>query len=904
MIKSLADGRQHVPYRDSKLTRILQEALGGNSKTSLLVACSPHLDNIEETVSTLRFAQRAKTIKNRVTVNEEKSTAELMAIINALKKENEGIKAYVYSLESALREAGIDPESVAPVALPSENSDGSGSGGGGGSGSGGGNSMKTAEMQAQIDKLNEICRIAKEDAEQARFEITEKEASIEAAYAEGREAVAAKERLEKQRESERDIVKKAMMELKSLQIQGQQKDTMIQKALAKMKELNAACHAAKKAQVAAEEARGQLADERAQMESKLKSLTAKLTMVQGGSSIPAVQQIEAVVPPGLEPGAEFEVELSSGERVTATVPTGSTPGQTVVVAAIPTASIAAGASAAATIEAAQQSPAAGAQAAAPPIGGGGGGDSASAALWARLDEQQAELDAAQEEVQVMKKANRKAEAECKQLNSDLVRGRRSPAISSLSLAPSLFLPLSLLASPMDGLLLVTSVQDELRGKLEEVNTAAEEETQRQATQLKEQTESIEGLKAQIIRMAGDGEAASEQLEAKEQQLRETQRMIQELQEAKDKALASGFTGGGGGLVKTLPQSMPEGEPPPPIVGGAGDEDFVEVPPGTSGYRDFDHKSLAASSSNSSSRGRAKTSLWSKLRSETTSEGSSKETGGFLSGVAKSLGSFFGADDEEPEATAVPQDPLPACLTVVQTADELRAKVWEARKTRLALPPSSSAVVQECTAVEAYLNQMNSNLECLSSDYEGYLAAVRKVAEASERLTTTVFCFAGVSPAAKLFFQLIAQSSNQKEQLEMSQAYIESAIRCFWTSADAVPLRDGSLKKMLNDASTTCNVALARALANPKPDKYEAALEGSQGAKTAVAKLNVQRWDYISTLEALAQQRELEMNQLFMRFVEAHTAIAETQYQQHQELAAVIGALRRSAHPCCSCAEPS
>ena len=62
---------------------------------------------------------------------------------------------------------------------------------------------------------------------------------------------------------------------------------------------------------------------------------------------------------------------------------------------------------------------------------------------------------------------------------------------------------------MDGLLLVTSVQDELRGKLEEVNTAAEEETQRQATQLKEQTESIEGLKAQIIRMAGDGEAARE-----------------------------------------------------------------------------------------------------------------------------------------------------------------------------------------------------------------------------------------------------------------------------------------------------------------------------------------------------------------------------------------------------------
>ena len=43
VIKSLADQKKHVPYRDSKLTRILQEALGGNSKTSLIVAYSPHL---------------------------------------------------------------------------------------------------------------------------------------------------------------------------------------------------------------------------------------------------------------------------------------------------------------------------------------------------------------------------------------------------------------------------------------------------------------------------------------------------------------------------------------------------------------------------------------------------------------------------------------------------------------------------------------------------------------------------------------------------------------------------------------------------------------------------------------------------------------------------------------------
>ena len=117
VINALADGKPHVPYRDSKLTRILQEALGGNSKTSLLVATSPHLDNIEETINTLRFAQRAKTIKNVVTKNEEKSVAELNAIINALRKENDGLKALAIGYENALREAGVAPASVAPVEL-------------------------------------------------------------------------------------------------------------------------------------------------------------------------------------------------------------------------------------------------------------------------------------------------------------------------------------------------------------------------------------------------------------------------------------------------------------------------------------------------------------------------------------------------------------------------------------------------------------------------------------------------------------------------------------------------------------------------------------------------------------------------------------------------------------------
>ncbi|XP_010552747.1 PREDICTED: kinesin-like protein KIN-1 isoform X1 [Tarenaya hassleriana] len=63
----------HIPYRDSKLTRILQDALGGNSRTALLCCCSPSTCNASETLSTLRFGLRAKHIKASPCTNKDKS---------------------------------------------------------------------------------------------------------------------------------------------------------------------------------------------------------------------------------------------------------------------------------------------------------------------------------------------------------------------------------------------------------------------------------------------------------------------------------------------------------------------------------------------------------------------------------------------------------------------------------------------------------------------------------------------------------------------------------------------------------------------------------------------------------------------------------------------------------------
>ena len=71
VISALVSGKsRHVPYRDSKLTRILQDSLGGNTKTVMIANAGPAEYNYDETISTLRYSSRAKKIKNKPVVNE------------------------------------------------------------------------------------------------------------------------------------------------------------------------------------------------------------------------------------------------------------------------------------------------------------------------------------------------------------------------------------------------------------------------------------------------------------------------------------------------------------------------------------------------------------------------------------------------------------------------------------------------------------------------------------------------------------------------------------------------------------------------------------------------------------------------------------------------------------------
>nr|XP_053635684.1 chromosome-associated kinesin KIF4A-like [Cherax quadricarinatus] len=140
--------RGHIPYRDSKLTRLLQDSLGGNSHTVMIACVSPADSNLEETLSTLRYADRARKIKNKPIINRDPQAAELAKLrqqvqqlqvqllasgsasggvatascdeINALLSQNQMLQDENDKLDRALRTALDENTNMAEKALMAE----------------------------------------------------------------------------------------------------------------------------------------------------------------------------------------------------------------------------------------------------------------------------------------------------------------------------------------------------------------------------------------------------------------------------------------------------------------------------------------------------------------------------------------------------------------------------------------------------------------------------------------------------------------------------------------------------------------------------------------------------------------------------------------------------------------
>lgn len=99
VIMSLTDkSTTYTPYRNSVLTKILKDSLGGNSHTALVICCSPSPYNAQETLSTLRFGARAKTVENKAIVNRELTAAQLKRMLDSAKDEIERLHSKIRQL--------------------------------------------------------------------------------------------------------------------------------------------------------------------------------------------------------------------------------------------------------------------------------------------------------------------------------------------------------------------------------------------------------------------------------------------------------------------------------------------------------------------------------------------------------------------------------------------------------------------------------------------------------------------------------------------------------------------------------------------------------------------------------------------------------------------------------------
>lgn len=163
VITALVDKAPHVPYRESKLTRLLQDSLGGRTKTSIIATISPDMTNLDETLSTLDYAHRAKNITNRPEVNQKMTKRAL------IKEYTEEIERLRRDLAATRDKNGVfvDQENyrMMEVRLTSQSQD-------------------ILEKEAQIESLNVKLLTMTELFERTKQEVAETAEQLQATAAE------------------------------------------------------------------------------------------------------------------------------------------------------------------------------------------------------------------------------------------------------------------------------------------------------------------------------------------------------------------------------------------------------------------------------------------------------------------------------------------------------------------------------------------------------------------------------------------------------------------------------------------------------------------------------------------------------------------------------------------------
>ncbi|XP_032551542.1 kinesin-like protein KIF11 isoform X1 [Chiroxiphia lanceolata] len=165
VITALVERTPHIPYRESKLTRILQDSLGGRTKTSIIATVSPASINLEETLSTLEYAHRAKNIMNKPEVNQKLTRKALIKEyteeIERLKRdlvaarEKSGVYISLENYEALNGKLTVQEEQIAEYI------------------------DKIGVMEEEVKKITELFTISKNELQQCKTDLQIKEKELE-----------------------------------------------------------------------------------------------------------------------------------------------------------------------------------------------------------------------------------------------------------------------------------------------------------------------------------------------------------------------------------------------------------------------------------------------------------------------------------------------------------------------------------------------------------------------------------------------------------------------------------------------------------------------------------------------------------------------------------------------------
>ncbi|XP_017776123.1 PREDICTED: kinesin-like protein Klp68D isoform X2 [Nicrophorus vespilloides] len=208
VIYALAENSSHIPYRDSKLTRLLQDSLGGNSKTIMIANIGPASDNYDETIITLRYAYRAKSIKNQPVKNEDCKDAKLLDLQSEIERLRE--------LIMVKSNGKFDPDATLSVDDIDADAAGSSSDSEAGETEKREREKKIAEGKMEIDELSKKLRTLEKQMVHGGKNIVDSVNENEIQLEKQKSEIAARKKREVEMQQQLELEEESCMELKQV----------------------------------------------------------------------------------------------------------------------------------------------------------------------------------------------------------------------------------------------------------------------------------------------------------------------------------------------------------------------------------------------------------------------------------------------------------------------------------------------------------------------------------------------------------------------------------------------------------------------------------------------------------------------------------------------------------------